>query len=97
MDERSAAGSTTHAKFQRVIGTPIKKAVPPSAKKWIVRPVSSSPKTADAEVEDANETQAPEHGDGHCSDQHARDDVQQTDHESDDVLHSEWESDSEEF
>ena len=92
LDERSAASSTTHSKFQRIIGTPVKKAVPPSTKKWIVRPMSSSPKAADVEVEGANETPAPEHGDG---DQHARDGAQQS--ESDDVLQSEPESDSEEF
>ena len=40
LDERSAA-SSSHAKFQRVVGTPAKKIVPASAKKWIIRPMSS--------------------------------------------------------
>ena len=40
LDKRSAASSTSHAKFQCIIGTPTKKTVPPPAKRWIVKPMS---------------------------------------------------------
>lgn len=64
LDKRSAEASTSHAKFPRVVGTPTKKAIPPSTKKWIVKQMSASPKATDV---DGDETHAREQ-DGQHSD-----------------------------
>lgn len=64
LDKCSAEASTFNAKFPRVVGTPTKKAIPPSTKKWIVRQMSASPKATDV---DGDETHAREQ-DGRHSD-----------------------------
>ena len=53
LDERSAEASTSQ--FQRVVGTPAKKAFLPSAKKWIVRQMSTSPKATDVDGDENHE------------------------------------------
>ena len=58
LHEHSAANGTAHANFKRVIGTPAKKLVSLSAKKWTVKPMSSSPSAADVGVEVDRENQS---------------------------------------
>lgn len=67
LDERSASSTGNHAKFERRIGTPIKKSVPTGTKKWILKTEASSSEPA-TEQETSHKTHDHDHDSSSSSD-----------------------------